>query len=73
MIKQQQQSAQILNSLRNNINYNDNILLELSVPLPTSYDWKPLSKNDNGFDSKSNLHENKTSQGADATSLAVCR
>jgi hypothetical protein len=74
IIKQQQQSAQTLNSLTgNNINYNDNILLALSVSLPTSYDWTPLSKNDNGFDSKLKPRENKSSEGDDATSQAVCR
>jgi len=37
IIKQQQQSAIILNSLTgNNINYNDNILSALSVYLPTT-------------------------------------
>jgi len=71
MIKQQpQQSAIILNPLTgNNINYNDNILSALSVSLPTNH----YPKNDNGFDSRPRLRENKSSEGAGGTSQAVCR
>jgi len=62
----------IFNSLtRNNINYNDNILSALSVSLPTNYDWKPLSRNDNGFDSRPRIRENKSSEGDGGTSQAV--
>jgi hypothetical protein len=67
MIKQQQQSAIILNSLiGNNINYNDNNLSALSVSLPTTTTGNPYPKTTN--DARPRLRENKSSEGAGGTS-----